>query len=231
MVQAGSYAPENSLLQKHEERVSVKPNKKKTIFQSEKLGVAKAWLPKTSLKMAGLLAQVICHPVKNIVIAQNAIARFISSPFRMFISLHHRLQDIHTPCHPEKRRNPQIQQRESWRRFTEENNSAGQPVRVDAAHLLSHASGRWERRGATVNSAATVSRPSPVWLAPRQKACPSLEMENAMCENYEVSEVWGLAEEGTDVTVLLVLWNNLVGSSYFWVDVPRFQDRLKPGME
>lgn len=36
-----------------------------------------------------------------------------------------------------------------------------------------------------------------------------------MCENYEVSEVWGLAEEGTDVTVLLVLWNNLVGSSYF----------------
>lgn len=105
--------PWNSLLQKHEERVSVKPNQKKTIFQSEKLGVAKAWLPKTSLKMAGLLAQVICHPVKNIVIAPNAIVWFISSPFRMFkfISLHHTLQDIHTPCHPEKRRNPQIQQR------------------------------------------------------------------------------------------------------------------------
>lgn len=33
---------------------------------------------------------------------------------------------------------------------------------------------------------------------------------NAKCENYEVSEVWGLAEEGTNVTVLLVLWNNLV---------------------
>lgn len=126
---------------------------------------------------------------------------------------------------------PQIQQRDSWRRFTEENNSVGQPIRVYAAHLLSHASRRWERRGAMLNSAPTVSTPSPVCLASRRKACPSLEMENAMCENYEVSEVWGLAEEGTDVTVLLVLWNNLVGSSYFWVDVPRFQDRLKPGME
>lgn len=73
MVQASFYAPENSLLQKHEERASVKPNQEKTIFQSEKLGVAKAWLPRTSLKMAGLLAQVICHPIKNIVIAQNAI--------------------------------------------------------------------------------------------------------------------------------------------------------------
>lgn len=67
-----------------------------------------------------------------------------------------------------------------------------------------------------LSSAATVFTPSQVWLAPRQKACPSLEVEiNAMCENYEVSEVWGLAEEGTDVTVLLVLWNNLVGGSYF----------------
>jgi hypothetical protein len=37
-------------------------------------------------------------------------------------------------------------------------------------------------------------------------------IRNAMCENYEVSEVFwgGLAEEGTYVTVLLVLRNNLV---------------------
>lgn len=33
---------------------------------------------------------------------------------------------------------------------------------------------------------------------------------NAMCEHYEVSEVLGLAEEGTNVAVLLVLWNDLV---------------------
>jgi hypothetical protein len=34
---------------------------------------------------------------------------------------------------------------------------------------------------------------------------------NAMCESYEVSEVFlGSAEEGTNVTVLLILWDNLV---------------------
>lgn len=38
---------------------------------------------------------------------------------------------------------------------------------------------------------------------------------NAMCENYEVSEVWVLAEEGTNVMVFLVLWNDLVSSSHF----------------
>lgn len=38
---------------------------------------------------------------------------------------------------------------------------------------------------------------------------------NAMCENYEVSEVWGLAEEGTNVMVFLILWNDLVCSSHF----------------
>lgn len=63
--------------------------------------------------------------------------------------------------------------------------------------------------GATLSSAATVFTPSHVWLAPRQKACPSLEME-MLCVRIEVSEVLGLAEEGTNVTVFLVLWNNLV---------------------
>lgn len=34
---------------------------------------------------------------------------------------------------------------------------------------------------------------------------------NAMCENYEVSEVFlGSAEEGTNVTVPLALWDKLV---------------------
>lgn len=69
MVQAGSYAPETVCSKNMKRGRVLNQTRKKTIFQSEKLGVAKAWLPKTSLKMAGLLAQVICHPVKNIVIA------------------------------------------------------------------------------------------------------------------------------------------------------------------
>lgn len=63
--------------------------------------------------------------------------------------------------------------------------------------------------GGTSSSAAPVFTPSCVWLAPRREACPSLEME-MLCVRIEVSEVWGLAEEGTKVAVLLVLWNDLV---------------------
>lgn len=70
-----------------------------------------------------------------------------------------------------------------------------------------------------------------VWLVPRQRACPSLEMEMPGVRIMRFLRFWGLAEEGTNVTVLLVLWNDLIWSSYFWVDVPRFQDRLKPGVQ
>lgn len=48
------------------------------------------------------------------------------------------------------------------------------------------------------------------------KGLSVLRNGNAMCENYEVSEVFlGSAEEGTNVTVLLALWDDLVCSSHF----------------
>lgn len=52
--------------------------------------------------------------------------------------------------------------------------------------------------------------PSPNLAGTMEEGLPVIR--NAMCENYEVSEVFwgGLAEEGTYVTVLLVLRNNLV---------------------
>lgn len=64
-------------------------------------------------------------------------------------------------------------------------------------------------------SAATAFTPSPPVAGATPKRLSIFRNGNAMCENYEVSEVLGLAEEGTKVTVLLVLWNNLVRSSHF----------------
>lgn len=45
---------------------------------------------------------------------------------------------------------------------------------------------------------------------PTHKRLSIFRNGNAMCENDEVSEVQGLAEEGAHVTVLLVFRDNLV---------------------
>lgn len=66
-----------------EERVCVKPNPKKELSNRE-AGGATVQLPKTSSKMTGLLAQMICHPVEIWLLPQNATMRLISSPFKMF---------------------------------------------------------------------------------------------------------------------------------------------------
>lgn len=70
-----------------------------------------------------------------------------------------------------------------------------------------------QRGGTTLSPTETMVLHPQIWLALCKRACPSFR--NAMCENYEVSEVFfwgegGLAEEGTNVIVLLVLGNNLV---------------------
>lgn len=53
--------------------------------------------------------------------------------------------------------------------------------------------------------------------------------EDAGGENREVCEISWLAEEGTNiVTVSVVFWNNLIQSSRLLVCISRLQDCLEP---
>lgn len=162
--------------------------------------------------MAGLLAQMICHPVKIWLLPQNATVRLTSSPFTMFafLSLDHVLQDIHTLCHLR-------------RRGTAPHLTAGQLARdrsegkqlcraadqsVCSSDPYSHAS---QPTGGCHVEFSSYHLYAITYLAgSTPKGLSIFRNGNAMCENYEVSEVWGLAEEGTNVTVLLVFWDNLV---------------------
>lgn len=55
---------------------------------------------------------------------------------------------------------------------------------------------------------------------------------DARGENDEVREISGLAEEGTDIVIVsMVFWNDLIGSPCLLVCISWLQDRLEPGME
>lgn len=128
-----------------------------------------------------------------------------------FISFDHRLQDIHTLCHLSKMQNPpNLTKGQSGRVPSEGRWLCGQPVRACTVRIneITHHN---KSEGRHIEFSSYSLYAIPYLVGTTSKGLSVLRNGNAMCENYEVSEVFlGSAEEGTNVTVLLALWDNLV---------------------
>lgn len=104
MARAGSCAPQTVCSHNGAgSPVSVSVKKGCVLIQTrERTFQQRSWgrdslLPKTSSKIAGVLAQMMCHPVETWFLPQNATVRLTSSPFKMFafLPLDHVLEDTH----------------------------------------------------------------------------------------------------------------------------------------
>lgn len=142
--------------------------------------------------MAGLLANVICHPVKIWLLPKTPLCDSLPLPLKcsrpfhlatrcrisvLFATPEDAGSPTPTPPHLTARQRARV--RDSGPGFVEEGNDfAGRPIdpNVCCSDQYSHSS-QQVRGGATSSSAATSFTPSRIWLAPRPKACPSLEME------------------------------------------------------
>lgn len=132
-------------------------------------------------------------PCSDMVIAtQTAVVRAASSSTRTlkFIPLEHTVEDVQALCHLPKSQHPQVSQRGagegSFRRGT---TLQVQPIRVSAA--VPPKEGRQVPRGF---QQCRPPRGGPLYLVgATPKGLSVFRTGNAMCENFEVSEVLGIS--------------------------------------
>lgn len=207
--------------------MSVKTNQKN--FPIREAAVATS-ATKDEFQDARFIGPNYPSPCSDMVIAtQTAVVRAVSSSTRTlkFIPLEHTVEDVQALCHLPKLQHPQVSQRGagegSFRR--------GTTLQVQPISVSSRSTQRRPAGAMVVFSSAGPPRRSPIWLAPRPRACPSLELEMPCVRISRFLRFSGLAEEGTHVTVLLELGHSLVCGSHFRVDVAGFQGGFEPGME